>query len=231
MTPLREARLIKDLQAKIFELKQSLERAEHRLLQQQGRESSAVREVELEKELEMANERFSALKAEKALLEKSNKALRTQLTYLGINHDNKVAMKESIIDASQVESAARRADKMKELESLLVKAKKDKDKAVRLIILLIGKERMSEFLKEHAGSPDILDALVETFGGKVGASSDTPSHNRSGMLRKSPPVSPMNMKMSKSPRGGGFLGPGPKIGGGDEDRYIELLKSDLKKIA
>ena len=41
--------------------------------------------------------------------------------------------------------------------------KEDKDKVVRLIILLIGKDRMSTFLKNHANDDDILSALVDTF--------------------------------------------------------------------
>jgi len=224
LTPVREARLVKDLQAKIFDLKQSLERAEHRLVQQQGRESSAAREVELEKELETANERFSALKSEKLLLEKSNKALRTQLTYLGINQEAKLTS-DSTTDAAQVENAARKAERTRELEAQLIKAKKDKDKAIKLIILLIGKERISEFLQKNAGAADILDALVENFGGKVGASSFPRSP-------RSPPASPMNMKLGKKVQkvgGGGFMGSGPTLQGGDEKAYLAMLKSELQK--
>jgi len=45
----------------------------------------------------------------------------------------------------------------------LNKTKKDKDKAIRIIVQLIGKERVATFLNRHAGSPDILDRLLEHF--------------------------------------------------------------------
>jgi hypothetical protein len=54
-------------------------------------------------------------------------------------------------------------ERMKEMEKQLLKMKEDKDKVVRLIILLIGKDRMSTFLKNHANDDDILSALVDTF--------------------------------------------------------------------
>jgi hypothetical protein len=47
--------------------------------------------------------------------------------------------------------------------SQLQKTKKDKDKAIRLVIQLIGKERVSAFLSQHAGAADILDRLLDAF--------------------------------------------------------------------
>jgi hypothetical protein len=60
-------------------------------------------------------------------------------------------------------AAQNRGEREKELQNLLVKVKADKDKAVKVIIGLVGKERMSEFLAQHAGSPDILDSMMTHF--------------------------------------------------------------------
>jgi hypothetical protein len=49
----------------------------------------------------------------------------------------------------------------------LVKAKKDKDKALKLLIQLIGKERIAEHLQQHAGETDVLDSLINAFSGQL----------------------------------------------------------------
>lgn len=43
----------------------------------------------------------------------------------------------------------------------LQKTKKDKDKAIRIIVELVGKDKISSFLNQHAGSADILDKLLD----------------------------------------------------------------------
>jgi hypothetical protein len=64
----------------------------------------------------------------------------------------------------------------------LVKVKKDKEKAVRLIIQLIGKEQLNDFMQQHAGSPDILDSMMLAFDSSTLTSNQrTSTLNRSGV--------------------------------------------------
>ena len=65
----------------------------------------------------------------------------------------------------------------------MAKTKKDKDKAIRLIIQLIGKDRVSAFLNQHAGSADILDKLLDAFGA-------APTINNGTSPSKNPPGPP-----------------------------------------
>jgi hypothetical protein len=46
----------------------------------------------------------------------------------------------------------------------LVKAKRDKEKALKLVVAIIGKDRVLGHLQKNAGSADILDSLVGAFG-------------------------------------------------------------------
>lgn len=69
--------------------------------------------------------------------------------------------------AALLSAAQGRGEREKELQNLLVKVKADKDKAVKVIINLVGKERMAEFLSQHAGSADILDAMIMAFGSEA----------------------------------------------------------------
>ena len=46
----------------------------------------------------------------------------------------------------------------------LVRAKRDKEKALRLLISIVGKDRVLEHLQKHAGAADVLDSLVLAFG-------------------------------------------------------------------
>jgi hypothetical protein len=61
---------------------------------------------------------------------------------------------------------ARRAQDTANLKDMYVKAKQEKDKAVRALIHVIGKDRVAAFLHKNAGSANILDLLLETFGGE-----------------------------------------------------------------
>ncbi len=124
--------------------------------------SANTREAELGRELDTAYNRINELKGEKMQLESSIKALTVRLT-----------LTESKLEATSqkqnnsvlsFESTFKKSDRETTLETQLVKAKRDKDKAVRLVILLIGKEKVAEFLKKHAGAPDILDKLIESYG-------------------------------------------------------------------
>jgi len=46
----------------------------------------------------------------------------------------------------------------------LAKANKEKEKALKLLICVIGKERVGKVLLNHAGKTDILEVLISTFG-------------------------------------------------------------------
>ncbi len=80
------------------------------------------------------------------------------------------------------------------------KTKKDKDKAIKIIIQLIGKERVASFLNQNAGSMDILDKLLETFGqdgtGAVGGNASTSPSARSPPPRVPVGVAPNPNKHS-----------------------------------
>ena len=63
------------------------------------------------------------------------------------------------------------------IKDSLTRARKDKEKALKLLICIVGKERMGRILLNHAGNADILDTLVETFG---------PAHQGAGLNPESP---------------------------------------------
>ena len=156
----RDARKIRDLEATIFDLKRKLEKAESRLTQQSFILGSKAREAELEKELDTAYERVNSLKSENGSLQDSVKALHIRLT-LAETKNNEVLTIPII--PKVLENDVKSMERMKEMEKQLLKMKEEKDKVIRLIILLIGKDRMSQFLKTHSTEDDILSALVETF--------------------------------------------------------------------
>lgn len=61
-----------------------------------------------------------------------------------------------------------RADK---LENQLVFAKREREKAIKLLISVVGRDRINRLLHLNAGVPNILDLLIEQLG---------PSHNHHG---------------------------------------------------
>ena len=156
----RDARKIRDLEAVIFDLKRKLEKAESRLNQQSFILGSKAREAELEKELDTSYERINALKTENGSLQDSVKALQIRLTLAETKNNEALAIP---IIPKVPEKDIKSMERMKEMEKQLLKMKDEKDKVVRLIILLIGKDRMSQFLKTHSNEDDILSALVENF--------------------------------------------------------------------
>jgi hypothetical protein len=124
--------------------------------------SSNSRESELGRELDSAYNRINELKGEKMQLESSIKALTVRLTLTESKLEATVQKQSNSV--LNFESTFKKSDREATLETQLVKAKRDKDKAVRLVILLIGKEKVAEFLRRHAGAPDILDKLIESYG-------------------------------------------------------------------
>ena len=95
------------------------------------------REAELEKQLEKTHSELIAARREKSALEKSVLELQDRLTLAETNASSTVSMKHDNIGT--VDSNIRRGEREKDLEKQLVKVKKEKDKALRLLISLIGK--------------------------------------------------------------------------------------------
>jgi hypothetical protein len=61
---------------------------------------------------------------------------------------------------------------MSSLRDQLHRARKEKDKALKLVIKIVGKAAIAQHLKAHEGTGDGLATLVESFGGAgVGAGS------------------------------------------------------------
>jgi hypothetical protein len=182
----READKIIELEEEVLDLKRKLERAEARLSQKEGSAGVMAREVALERELDEAHKKLAHLRAEKQGLELSVKELQIKLMEIeapadlkpstnyyspGFNNNNNHSPYRD-----KVESSLKRGEREKQLETLLQKTKKDKDKAIKLIVQIIGKDRISSFLARNAGAPDILDRLLDHFGpdgGQVNAASST----------------------------------------------------------
>lgn len=95
------------------------------------------REAELEKQLEKTHSELIAARREKVALEKSVSELQDRLTLAETNGNMAVSTKQDSIGT--MEANIRRGEREKDLEKQLVKVKKEKDKALRLIISLIGK--------------------------------------------------------------------------------------------
>lgn len=167
-----------ELDEEIQLLRRKLERAESRLSQKEGTAGSLSREVALEKELDDAHDKLSKLRLDKAALEESVKELQMKLleaetaspvhspmrtSELGEFFSPSPGRGAALLDPNSIEASVRRGEREKQLEMLLLKTKRDKDKAIRLIIQIVGKDRISSFLTRHAGTPDILDRLLEYF--------------------------------------------------------------------
>ncbi|CAE7471756.1 unnamed protein product, partial [Symbiodinium microadriaticum] len=123
-----------------------------------------AREAELENQLERTYADIVNLKHEKNALKLSVKELQSRLTAAETNGSAPTASSTNI---GSVEAAMRRSEREKDLEKQLVKAKKDKDKALKLLIQLIGKERVAEHLQQHIGEADVLESLVSAFSGHL----------------------------------------------------------------
>jgi len=54
------------------------------------------------------------------------------------------------------------------LKRQLLKAKREREKALKLVIHLIGKERLSEHLRHNVATDDLLDSIIRAFGSPGG---------------------------------------------------------------
>jgi hypothetical protein len=137
----------------------------------------------------IASERIAELEAEVADLKKKLERAenRLELQQRVTNKNSTAALSNAVraASAAEMETALRRGEREKELEVQYLKVKADKDKALKLLIQLIGKERLQKHIQTHAGSPDLLDSIITTFG--------SGSH-RAAHPDADPPSTPMNEK-------------------------------------
>ena len=121
----------------------------------------------LEEQLERAHASIVTLKHDKNALKLSIRELQTRLTNAQV-HKKNGGEEAKAQTAAGVQEAMKRGEREKDLEKQLIKAKKDKDKSLKLLIQLIGKDRIAEHLQQHAGEGDVLDSLVAHFSGTLG---------------------------------------------------------------
>ena len=95
------------------------------------------REAELESQLEKTHSELIAARREKTALEKSVVELQDRLTMAETSGSSSIMLSQDKIGT--LEANIRRGEREKDLEKQLVKVKKEKDKALRLVISLIGK--------------------------------------------------------------------------------------------
>lgn len=160
---------IKELEAEVYGLKVKLDRAESKLAQA-GVSDSKAREKELERELKESQKRNLEIKAEKVALLNSVEELQKMLT---MEQQKNRETEQGLADLNDpqlmsVEHSIKRSERERELEVQLIRAKREKEKAVRLVVTLIGKDNIAEFLNEHAGSPSLLDELIRAYAPSMG---------------------------------------------------------------
>lgn len=82
------------------------------------------------------------------------------------------------------------------------KTKRDKDKAIKIIVQIIGNDRLNSFLNKYAGSPDILDKLLEHFSSSQSNFSfspqPSPTKTNNSTLKSSNMFSPTRTTSSAS---------------------------------
>jgi hypothetical protein len=170
---------VRELEEEVQELRRKLERAEARLTQRDGGAGSMAREVALEKELDDVHSKLLNARQDKQVLENSVRELQSRLAALEhTQFSNEGGKTFTLFNMNSgfpgsgggddmMDVMLRKGEREKELENMLLKTKRDKDKAIRIIVQIIGKDRIGTFLNRHAGSPDILDKLLEHFANNV----------------------------------------------------------------
>jgi len=171
---LKSTQRIRDLEAEVFDLQKKLDRSLSRLHQQPGSADALSRETELENELAVSAEKSSKQRNANRSLELTVKQLQSRLTQA---EADKLVGRDSADgtnsggadghgDGSDALKHANRS-RERELEEALIKSKQEKDRAVRVLITVLGKQRVAEFLAKHAGAPDILDTLCAHFSSGI----------------------------------------------------------------
>lgn len=155
------------------------------------------REVTLERELNSMYNQLEILKRDNKKLELSIQELHNQLTMSELastefssstrsrsNNANGASTSNTLsnLDINQVNDVIKSNEREKLLEQMLIKAKDEKAKAVRLILQIVGTEKVNELMLNHAGSSDVLDVLQKSFNtsinvGIVGSSPNTKNNS------------------------------------------------------
>jgi len=119
---------------------------------------------------------------------------------------------------AEEEGQPARRSRERELEEALIKSKKEKDRAVKVLISVLGKKQVAEFLTKHAGAPDILDSLCTHFQAIVADNRENAGHVSSSSSRK-------------AAAGGGFGIDGDAEGEGKKPAGKKRVPNNVKKAA
>ncbi len=160
---------VRDLEAEVFELQKKLDRSNSRLRQQPGSAEALTRETELENELAVCAEKIATQRNINRSLELTVKQLQSRLTQAEAEKVMIGRTSESLGEDGESGDGLKHAKRSREreLEEALIKAKQEKDRAVKVLITVLGKQRVAAFLSKHAGSPDILDTLCAHFSATI----------------------------------------------------------------
>jgi predicted nucleic acid-binding Zn-ribbon protein len=179
---------IHELESEVHELHKKIERAESRATHAPGSAEALSRETTLEKELAATTDALQISRSTIRTLETTIGELQSSLTSV----DTTSALSLGNVNFS--EESAKSAERMRALEDGLIRAKEEKDRAIRVLISILGPEKIATFLNKHAGSTDILSALQEHFAGQVNFDPNNP--NSSGGSSRGP--GPLSGKTSFS---------------------------------
>lgn len=154
---------VSELQSEVETMREQIRRMEaenkdlhRRLADAQTRRPSAdgagTGDAGTQQELKQAKETITSLRQENASLHASVHDLRNRLQ-----------------NAEPMDGELSSHEEVLSLKKQLLKAKRDKDKALKLVIHLIGKDKLADYLQRHNREDNVLDHLVATFGGGAGA--------------------------------------------------------------
>jgi hypothetical protein len=167
---------IHELESEMHDMQKRLERSESRNSHAPGSAESLGREYSLEKELSSALEALSVQKATTRSLELTINELQRSLT---VNDSAALGMDGFGVGGS-MSDVVTGGSRIRALEDSLIKVKAEKDRAVKVLISILGPEKVSTFLDRHAGSPDILTALQKHFSTSLEWDVNTPGGGMMG---------------------------------------------------
>ena len=173
---------IHELESEVHELHKKIERAESRAIHAPGSAEALSRETTLEKELEATTNALQVSRATIRSLETTIGELQNSLT----SADASSALALGNVNYSG--EAAVSAERMRVLEDGLMRAKEEKDRAIRVLISILGPEKIATFLNKNAGTTDILSALQEHFASKVTFDPNSPNSSGKNSRGPGPPL-------------------------------------------
>ena len=164
---------IHELESEVHELHKKIERAESRATHAPGSAEALSRETTLEKELAATADALHVSRATIRSLESTIGELQKSLT--SADASSAFAFGNMNVEVE----AGKSGERMRALEDSLIRAKEEKDRAVRVLITILGPDKIATFLNKHAGSPDILTSLQEHFASKVSFDPNNPNSSDS----------------------------------------------------